>query len=51
MLIRYEKFLEKLDKRLEKYFEEQCEHIKCKSAAPPVVKWENIPFQDLSWNI
>jgi len=30
MLKRYKKFLEKLDERFEKYFEDQCEFIKCK---------------------
>ncbi len=47
MLQRYEKFLEKLDKRLEKYFEEQCEFIKCKSGCSACCEVGEYPFSRL----
>lgn len=47
MLVRYEKFLEKLDKRLEKYFEEQCEFIKCKIGCSACCEVGEYPFSRL----
>lgn len=47
MLKRYEKFLEKLDKRLEKYFEEQCEFIKCKPGCSACCEVGEYPFSRL----
>lgn len=47
MLKRYEKFLEKLDKRLERYFEEQCEFIKCKPKCSLCCEVGEYPFSRL----
>ena len=47
MLKRYEKFLEKLDKRLDKYFEEQCEFIKCKPGCSLCCEVGEYPFSRL----
>ena len=47
MLKRYAKFLEKLDKRLEKYFEEQCEFIKCKPGCSSCCEVGEYPFSRL----
>ena len=47
MLKRYEKFLEKLDKKLEKYFEEQCEFIKCKMGCSACCEVGEYPFSRL----
>ena len=47
MLKRYEKFLEKFDKRLEKYFEEQCEFIKCKPGCSSCCEIGEYPFSRL----
>lgn len=47
MLKRYEKFLENLDKRLAKYFEEQCEHIKCKEGCSSCCEIGEYPFSQL----
>ncbi len=47
MLTRYEKFLEKLDKRLDKYFEEQCEFIKCKPGCSGCCEVGEYPFSRL----
>lgn len=47
MLKRYERFLEKLDKRLERYFEEQCEFIKCKPKCSLCCEVGEYPFSRL----
>lgn len=47
MLKRYEKFLEILDKRLDRYFEEQCEFIKCKPACSSCCEVGEYPFSRL----
>ena len=47
MLKRYELFLEKFDKRLEKYFEEQCEFIKCKEGCSACCEVGEYPFSRL----
>lgn len=47
MLKRYEKFLNILDKRLEKYFEEQCEYIKCKPKCAHCCEIGEYPFSRL----
>lgn len=47
MLKRYEKFLEKFDKRLERYFEEQCEFIKCKPGCSLCCEVGEYPFSRL----
>ena len=44
MLTRYEKFLEKFDKRLDKYFEEQCEYVKCKMGCSYCCEVGEYPF-------
>lgn len=49
MLKRYEKFLEKLDERLEKYFEEQCEYIKCKAGCSLCCEVGEYPFSRLEF--
>lgn len=47
MLDRYAEFLEILDKRLDKYFEEQCEHIKCKPGCSACCEVGEYPFSKL----
>ena len=47
MLARYEKFLEKFDKRLSRYFEEQCEFIKCKMGCSACCEVGEYPFSRL----
>lgn len=47
MLKRYEKFLEKLDKRFERYFEEQCEFIKCRPGCSACCEIGQYPFSRL----
>ena len=47
MLKRYEKFLEKFDKKMEKYFEEQCEFIKCKPGCCSCCEVGEYPFSRL----
>ena len=47
MLARYEKFLEKFDKRLSRYFEEQCEFIKCKIGCSACCEVGEYPFSRL----
>lgn len=52
MLQRYEKFLkEVLDPKLDKYFEEQCEFVKCKEGCSSCCEVGEYPFQDLNLNI
>lgn len=47
MLTRYEKFLEKFDKRLDRYFEEQCEYVKCKMGCSYCCEVGEYPFSRL----
>ncbi len=47
MLERYKKFLEKFDKRLDKYFENQCEYIKCKEGCSLCCEVGEYPFSRL----
>ncbi len=47
MLKRYEEFLKILDKRLDKYFEEQCEYIKCKPGCSMCCEVGEYPFSQL----
>lgn len=47
MLKRYEQFLKEFDKRLEKYFEDQCEFIKCKSGCSTCCEVGEYPFSRL----
>ena len=47
MLKRYEKFLEYLDAKLDKYFEEQCEFIKCKPCCSACCEVGEYPFSRL----
>lgn len=47
MLQKYEQFLQKLDKRLDKYFEEQCEFIKCKPNCSTCCEIGEYPFSRL----
>lgn len=47
MLKQYEKFLELLDKRLDRYFEEQCEFIKCKPGCSACCEVGEYPFSRL----
>ena len=48
MLKRYEKFLDEvLDPKLDKYFEEQCEFIKCKPACSACCEVGEYPFSRL----
>lgn len=47
MLKRYEKFLEKFDRRIERYFEEQCEFIKCKQGCSFCCEVGEYPFSRL----
>lgn len=47
MLQRYEKFLKVLDKRLERYFEEQCEFVKCKEGCSVCCEVGEYPFSRL----
>lgn len=47
MLTRYERFLEKFDKRLNRYFEEQCEFIKCKEGCSACCEVGEYPFSRL----
>lgn len=47
MLERYKKFLEKFDKRINKYFEEQCEFIKCKEGCSACCEIGEYPFSRL----
>lgn len=47
MLAEYEKFLEKFDKRLSRYFEEQCEFIKCKKGCSACCEVGEYPFSRL----
>ncbi len=47
MLKRYEKFLENFDKKIDKYFEEQCEFIKCKPYCSLCCEIGEYPFSRL----
>lgn len=47
MLKKYKKFLEKFDKRLDRYFEEQCEYIKCKPYCCICCETGEYPFSRL----
>ncbi len=47
MLKRYEEFLKILDKKLENYFEEQCEYIKCKEGCSMCCEVGEYPFSKL----
>ena len=47
MLKRYEEFLKNLDKRLDKYFEEQCEFVKCKAGCSACCEVGEYPFSKL----
>ena len=47
MLKRYEEFLKHLDKRLNNYFEEQCEYIKCQSGCSACCEVGEYPFSRL----
>lgn len=47
MLNRYEHFLKILDKKLDKYFEDQCEHIKCKPGCSRCCEIGEYPFSRL----
>lgn len=47
MLKRYEQFLEIFDKKLENYFEEQCEFIKCKEGCSTCCEIGEYPFSRL----
>lgn len=47
MLDRYNQFLKILDKRLDKYFEEQCEYIKCKPGCSSCCEIGEYPFSRL----
>ena len=47
MLQRYAEFLKIFDKRLEKYFEEQCEFIKCKEGCSTCCEVGEYPFSRL----
>ena len=48
MLQRYEKFLKEiLDPKLEKYFEEQCEFVKCKESCSSCCEVGEYPFSRL----
>ncbi len=47
MLKRYEKFLQKFDKRLERYFEEHCEFIKCRQGCSMCCEVGEYPFSRL----
>lgn len=47
MLKRYREFLKKFDKKLDGYFEEQCEHIKCKPGCSACCEVGEYPFSRL----
>ena len=47
MLDRYEEFLKILDAKLDKYFEEQCEYIKCKPGCSMCCEVGEYPFSKL----
>lgn len=47
MLKRYEEFLKIVDARLEKYFEEQCEFIKCREGCSACCEVGEYPFSRL----
>ncbi len=47
MLLRYEEFLRKFDKKLDKYFDEQCEFIKCKIGCSACCEVGEYPFSRL----
>jgi len=47
MLQRYEQFLKKFDKRLDRYFEEQCEYIRCKEGCSACCEVGEYPFSRL----
>ncbi|MBO6087455.1 YkgJ family cysteine cluster protein [bacterium] len=47
MLKRYEEFLKTVDERLNKYFEEQCEYIKCKEGCSACCEIGEYPFSRL----
>lgn len=47
MLKRYEKFLEKFDKKLDLYFEQQCEFINCKEGCSTCCEIGEYPFSRL----
>lgn len=47
MLKRYEKFLTELDKKLQKYFNEQSEHVKCKEGCSGCCEVGDYPFTQL----
>ena len=47
MLKRYEEFLKIVDKKLDKYFEEQCEFIKCKPECSACCEVGEYPFSRL----
>jgi len=47
MIENYEKFLINLDKRLDKYFEEECENIKCRPGCSQCCEVGEYPFSHL----
>ena len=47
MLTRYKIFLEKFDKKIDKYFEEQCEFIRCKQGCSHCCEVGEYPFSRL----
>lgn len=47
MIERYKKFLEKFDKRIDRYFEEQCEYIKCRQGCSFCCEIGEYPFSRL----
>lgn len=47
MLERYEEFLKILDERLDRYFEDQCEYIKCKAGCSMCCEVGEYPFSKL----
>jgi Fe-S-cluster containining protein len=47
MLNRYRLFLEKFDQKLDKYFEEQCEFVKCKEGCSLCCEVGDYPFSRL----
>lgn len=47
MLKRYEKFLEVFDKKIDRYFDEQCEFIKCKPKCSMCCEVGEYPFSRL----
>lgn len=47
MLGRYEKFLKKFDERIDEYFQQQCEYIKCKPGCSACCEVGDYPFSRL----